>query len=168
MKFLLLFTIGLTYLAFNVINLDTVDNNSNLNYRSVLENFVSSETVDKINSITSNNSYKEKLYTEANFDDTGLGLTNSKEGFKKPYLFFIFLKDIAIYFLIPFALFILFKIRSMKLFIAVGTLGAGYIVYSFVSIIFIFKVFALVSLIYLFHYIYTYPTKDNNKTRAVA
>lgn len=93
MKHILLITISILYFTFQVINLDTIED-TNINYRAVAENFISSETVDKINSIASND-YKTKLYAEADFDENA-GITTGKEGFKKPYLFMLFLKDNAV------------------------------------------------------------------------
>ena len=93
MKHILLITISILYFTFQVINLDTIED-TNINYRAVAENFISSETVDKINSIASND-YKTKLYAEADFNPDA-GITTGKEGFKKPYLFMLFLKDNAI------------------------------------------------------------------------
>ena len=56
---------------------------------------------DFVNSVASNsilNNYQQKLYKEANFDETKR-FSTGKEGFKKPYLFMLFLKDCGILFL---------------------------------------------------------------------
>ena len=96
MKHFLLIILGLSYFAFNLLQLNTINNDGVIQSRAVLENFVSKETADTINSIATNSflkSYQDKLYLEANFDESK-HFSTSKEGFKKPYLFFLFLKDV--------------------------------------------------------------------------
>ena len=66
-----------------------------------LEVLVGKSGVDFVNSVASNpilNNYQQKLYKEANFDETKR-FSTGKEGFKKPYLFMLFLKDCGILFL---------------------------------------------------------------------
>lgn len=96
MKHLLLIFLGLSYFVFNLLQLNTINNDGVIQSRAVLENFVSKETADTINSIATNSflkSYQDKLYLEADFDESK-HITTSKEGFKKPYMFFLFLKDL--------------------------------------------------------------------------
>jgi hypothetical protein len=97
LKHFLLIILAVSYFAYNILSLDSISNDGVIQSRAVLENFVSSSTVDKINSISENKilkGYYNKLYLEADFKEKK-GLTTNKEGFKKPFLFFLFLKDIS-------------------------------------------------------------------------
>jgi hypothetical protein len=97
MKHFLLIILAVSYFAYNILSLNSISNDGVIQSRSVLENFVSSSTVDKINSISENKilkGYYNKLYLEADFKEKKT-LTTGKEGFKKPFLFFLFLKDIS-------------------------------------------------------------------------
>lgn len=101
MKHIALMTIAILYLIFNVIQLDTIHDNDKINNRKALEILVGESGADFVNSVASNpilNNYQQKLYKEANFDETKR-FSTGKEGFKKPYLFMLFLKDCGILFL---------------------------------------------------------------------
>lgn len=113
MKHIILITIGLIYLVFNVLQLNTINNDGIINNRKVLESFVSAETADTINSIASNSflkDYSEELYSRADFNEDSK-FSTGKEGFKKPYMFFIFLQD---------ALFFIFKIVMLYFMIKIA------------------------------------------------
>jgi hypothetical protein len=89
MKHFLLIILAVSYFAYNILSLNSISNDGVIQSRAVLENFVSSSTVDKINSISENKilkGYYNKLYLEADF------------------LFFLFLKDIS---------FIIFKVLAL-------------------------------------------------------
>lgn len=113
MKHIILITIGLIYLVFNVLQLNTINNDGIINNRKVLESFVSVETVDTINSIASNSflkDYSNKLYLRADFNEDSK-FSTGKEGFKKPYLFYLFLQD---------ALFFIFKVVMLYFMIKIS------------------------------------------------
>lgn len=107
----LLISVSICYLIFQVISLSSINNNGIIQSKEVLKVFVSESMVDKINSVSDNSflqNYYDKLYEEANFQESTLSV--SKEGFKKPYLFFLFLKDIVVNFFKVFLLIFLIKI----------------------------------------------------------
>ena len=83
MKHIALMTIAILYLIFNVIQLDTIHDNDKINNRKALEVLVGESGVDFVNSVASNsilNNYQQKLYKEANFDETKK-FSTGKEGF---------------------------------------------------------------------------------------
>lgn len=116
MKHFLLISVAISYFIFQIISLNSINNNGIIQSKSVLEVFISESKIDKINSISENSflkDYYNKLYTEADFQDEK-ELSFSKEGFKKPYLFFLFLKDVLVKFFNVF-LFIFLVVIAFKL-----------------------------------------------------
>lgn len=120
MKHIILIIIGLIYLVFNVLQLNTINNDGIINNRKVLESFVSAETADTINSIASNSflkDYSNELYLRADFNEDSK-FSAGKEGFKKPYMFYLFLQDSLFFILKIVAIYFMIKI-SFKLLISI-------------------------------------------------
>lgn len=95
LKHIVFLTIPILYLIFSVIQLNTIHDNEIINNKRVLVGLVGENGANIVNSVANNQylkEYQRKLYEEANFDDTKKYSTG-KEGFKRPYLFFLFLKD---------------------------------------------------------------------------
>lgn len=95
LKHIVFLAIPILYLIFSVIQLNTIHDNEIMNNKKVLVGLVGENGANIVNSVANNQylkEYQRKLYEEANFDDTKKYSTG-KEGFKRPYLFFLFLKD---------------------------------------------------------------------------
>lgn len=108
-KFFIL-PLAILYFIFQVVNLDKIENNRGGNWKSSLSVVIGEGTVDAINSFQDYTaSYKASLYDEADFGRASFNEV-SKEDFKKPYLFWIFLKQTIWTLLKIAALFILIRL----------------------------------------------------------
>lgn len=90
---------GLIYLSFLFINTGEI-NDGVINYQKGTKVIAGEKTIDTFNSITNNdflNSYREKLHREANFSENKTDFSG-KNGFKRDFLFILYLKD-ALFFI---------------------------------------------------------------------
>jgi hypothetical protein len=75
-------------------------NDGIINYEKGTKVIAGEKTIDTFNSITNNdflNSYREKLHREANFSENKTDFSG-KNGFKRDFLFILYLKD-ALFFI---------------------------------------------------------------------
>lgn len=90
---------ALIYMSFLFVNTGEI-NDGIINYEKGTKVIAGEKTIDTFNSITNNdflNSYREKLHREANFSENKTDFSG-KNGFKRDYLFILYLKD-ALFFI---------------------------------------------------------------------
>lgn len=90
--------IALIYMSFLFINTSEI-NDGALNFEKASKTIAGDKTIDTFNSITNNdflNSYREKLHREANFSENKMDFSG-KNGFKRDFLFLLYLKDALIF-----------------------------------------------------------------------
>lgn len=90
--------IALIYMSFLFINTGEI-NDGALNFEKASKTIAGDKTIETFNSITNNdflNSYREKLHREANFSENKMDFSG-KNGFKRDFLFLLYLKDALIF-----------------------------------------------------------------------
>ena len=90
--------IALIYMSFLFINTGEI-NDGALNFEKASKTIAGEKTIETFNSITNNdflNSYREKLHREANFSENKMDFSG-KNGFKRDFLFLLYLKDALIF-----------------------------------------------------------------------
>ena len=90
--------IALIYMSFLFIQTGEI-NDGVINYEKASKTIAGDKTIDTFNSITNNdflNSYREKLHREANFSENKMDFSG-KNGFKRDFLFLLYLKDALIF-----------------------------------------------------------------------
>ncbi len=90
---------ALIYMSFLFVNTGEI-NDGIINYEKGTKVIAGEKTIDTFNSITNNdflNSYREKLHREANFSENKTDFSG-KNGFKRDFLFILYLKD-ALFFI---------------------------------------------------------------------
>jgi hypothetical protein len=90
--------IALIYMSFLFINTSEI-NDGALNFEKASKTIAGDKTIETFNSITNNdflNSYREKLHREANFSENKMDFSG-KNGFKRDFLFLLYLKDALIF-----------------------------------------------------------------------
>ena len=89
---------ALIYMSFLFVNTGEI-NDGIINYEKGTKVIAGEKTIDTFNSITNNdflNSYREKLHREANFSENKTDFSG-KNGFKRDFLFLLYLKDALIF-----------------------------------------------------------------------
>lgn len=90
--------IALIYMSFLFIQTGEI-NDGALNFEKASKTIAGDKTIETFNSITNNdflNSYREKLHREANFSENKMDFSG-KNGFKRDFLFLLYLKDALIF-----------------------------------------------------------------------
>lgn len=89
---------ALIYMSFLFINTGEI-NDGVINYEKATKVIAGDKTIETFNSLTNNdflNSYREKLHREANFSENKMDFSG-KNGFKRDFLFILYLKDALIF-----------------------------------------------------------------------
>ena len=90
--------IALIYMSFLFVQTGEI-NDGALNFEKASKTIAGDRTIETFNSITNNdflNSYREKLHREANFSENNMDFSG-KNGFKRDFLFLLYLKDALIF-----------------------------------------------------------------------
>lgn len=90
--------IALIYMSFLFVQTGEI-NDGALNFEKASKTIAGDRTIETFNSITNNdflNSYREKLHREANFSENKMDFSG-KNGFKRDFLFLLYLKDALIF-----------------------------------------------------------------------
>ena len=114
--------LAILYFIFLAINVEMIEDKKGVKWKAGLTEIVGEGPVDAINSFQDFTAdYRESLHEEADFGKMSFDEV-SKEDFKRPYLFWIFLKDIFVTLLKIIALLFLIKLLIKQVIIIKDTL----------------------------------------------